>query len=308
MAIDSHVVALNWKNFDFSDSGVISMASALSPAYIRLGGTAADLMVFREKPKSRKKQNRQWLEAERRSSDNNRSCSCGYDFDSLMFGKGKKKKPRSKFTMSGADWDKLTSFSDSVGWKLLFDGNVLLRRNGKWDPSNMRSLLDYSLKKRKPPNIAFELGNEPNSLHHQLNFTLPGRKLGRDFASMRRLLDRYREYANATLVGPDVNHVDDRCFKKIHPKKRCKALRYLRDVVSTSKGSLDSLTWHQYYLDGHTAGLKEFLSTEPLDKFARVAEAFWRFVRTEMKVYGNPLWLGETGSAFGGGAKELSDR
>ena len=35
VALDSHIVAENWKNFDFNSKSVLSMAKALSPAYLR---------------------------------------------------------------------------------------------------------------------------------------------------------------------------------------------------------------------------------------------------------------------------------
>jgi hypothetical protein len=75
-----------------------------------------------------------------------------------------------------------------------------------WSSQNARKLLDFS-SRLGYGNLAFELGNEPNSLHHQLNFTLPGWWLGNDFKRLRRLLDSYPLYANSTLVGPDINKV-----------------------------------------------------------------------------------------------------
>ena len=41
-------MAEKWKNFDFDSKRVLKMAQALSPAYLRLGGTAADLLYFKE--------------------------------------------------------------------------------------------------------------------------------------------------------------------------------------------------------------------------------------------------------------------
>ena len=53
VAIDSHVVAERWKNFDFYSNRVLNMAKALAPSYLRLGGTAADLLTFKEKLSSK---------------------------------------------------------------------------------------------------------------------------------------------------------------------------------------------------------------------------------------------------------------
>ncbi len=79
-------------------------------------------------------------------------------------------------------------------------------------------------------------------------------------------------------------------------------------VSAAGHGTLDALTWHQYYLDGHTAGLKDFLSPVPLRQFQRALETVDDLVRNELGLKDVPVWLGETGSAFGGGAKGLSDR
>ena len=38
----------NWKKLDLNNERVINMAKALSPAFIRLGGTGADLATFNE--------------------------------------------------------------------------------------------------------------------------------------------------------------------------------------------------------------------------------------------------------------------
>ncbi len=297
MAIDSNVVAERWRNLDFSDPGVRSMASALAPAYVRLGGTAADLLIFDSGggggggPPT--------------SHDFEDSCGCDDDF------LGRKK--RVNFTMSSSDWDYIAGFSAAVGWKLLFDANVLLRTaKDKWDPDNLSSLLRYSSEKRRRfSDVAWELGNEPNSLHHQLNVTLSPTRLGRDFATLRHLLNSFPAYANSTMVGPDVNHLE-KCVDPQSGKRRrrkCKALRYLEKVVTSSGArTLDALTWHQYYLDGHSAKLADFLRPEPLEQFERTLRVVDGFVRKELKLGGVPLWLGETGSAFGGGAKGLSDR
>ena len=67
------------------------------------------------------------------------------------------------------------------------------------------------------------------------------------------MLKKFPLFENATLVGPDINGI-----RKCSPNHRkCKALTYLEKVISTSGGVLDAITWHQYYLDGHTAKLRQ---------------------------------------------------
>ena len=53
-------------NFDFHSRAVLSMAKALAPAYLRVGGTAADLLIFREKGSGRN--GKFWLERQHNSS------------------------------------------------------------------------------------------------------------------------------------------------------------------------------------------------------------------------------------------------
>ena len=55
VAIDSHLIAERWKDFDFSSKRVLNMARALAPAYLRIGGTAADLLTFRVNPLKKSK-------------------------------------------------------------------------------------------------------------------------------------------------------------------------------------------------------------------------------------------------------------
>ena len=69
---------------------------------------------------------------------------------------------------------------------------------------------------------------------------------------------------------------------------------------------MDALTWHHYYLNGHTATLQDFLDVQPLDYLPRMFLTVQQFLKK--KNISRPLWLGETSSAYGGGAHGLSDR
>ena len=69
---------------------------------------------------------------------------------------------------------------------------------------------------------------------------------------------------------------------------------------------LDALTWHHYYLNGHTATLQDFLDPQPLDNLPKMFKTVQRFLN-KRKIQKH-LWLGETSSAYGGGAHGLSDR
>ena len=59
-------------------------------------------------------------------------------------------------------------------------------------------------------------------------------------------------------------------------------------------------------MDGHTAKLQDFLSVQRLDYFSKMMKTIKRFL--DSNGISKPLWLGETSSAYGGGAHGLSDR
>lgn len=108
--------------------------------------------------------------------------------------------------MTGKDLERLYKFTEETGLTLLFDLNLLKRRGDGWDESNARELLEFA-SKRNMSNIAWELGNEPNSHHFKLKFTMEPYQLGKDFYSLRELLKEFPMYENNTVVGPDINGV-----------------------------------------------------------------------------------------------------
>ena len=96
-------------------------------------------------------------------------------------------------------------------------------------PRNARQLLKFN-SQFNFTEISWELGNEPNSLKHQLDFLLSGSQLGRDFKRLRKLLDKYENTGGNLLVGPDVNQLRAQEGRKVQ-----KALKYLGKVVKASQ-------------------------------------------------------------------------
>ena len=159
---------------------------------------------------------------------------------------------------------------------------------------------------------------------------------------MKKQLNAFPLYNNSLVVGPDINHVRD-CIKKwkktkfekklsiysskylisgankliktvnyklfgysVRKKHTCKAFKYLNNVVKYSRNSLNALTWHQYYLNGHTCTKKDFLNVTVLENLRSEIIELNKFLAK--KNINLPMWLGETSSAYGGGAPGLSDR
>ena len=61
------------------------------------------------------------------------------------------------FKTSGQQWDTLNEFAGRAGWQMMFDLNVLLRRDSVWDSRNARTLLNYTINKGYSINL--QLGN-----------------------------------------------------------------------------------------------------------------------------------------------------
>ncbi len=63
---------------------------------------------------------------------------------------------------------------------------------------------------------------------------------------------------------------------------------------------MEALTWHHYYLNGHIATLDDFLNPIHLDELPQSFQKIDDYLaKNSMK---KPMWLGETSSAYGGGA------
>ena len=170
VALGSKLIAQKWSTFDFSNRRLLNLAVGLTPSYLRLGGTSADLILFREKPIYEPSLLRHPNEIPEYDYD--------YADDYLAEEEEMYFKPHNNKTiiMTGIDWMLINEFSYRVGWNFLFDINVLLRTqddNDSWNSTNFQSLLDFSSKVRFA-NISWELGNEPNHLGTSLGHKLTG--------------------------------------------------------------------------------------------------------------------------------------
>ena len=143
----------NWKQLDLNNQRVINIAKALAPAFVRLGGTGADLATFNDSE----------------TQDSNVINKFRSPKDSLSKHKAREvngcedlnlklQKVRKNVTITKDDWMDLNVYAHKVNWTLLFDVNVILKRSdGCWDSSNYQKLLEFSSNLRYGP-IAWELG------------------------------------------------------------------------------------------------------------------------------------------------------
>ncbi|KAM8873355.1 heparanase [Synchiropus picturatus] len=275
-----------------SSRKVRTLARGLSPAFLRFGGTRQDFMEFTPAqraggagsavpgscedllpPAAEKALKSQW--ARQRLV--------------LMKEDLQRRYRRVHFTESTVEL--LHSFSNCSGFHLIFGLNALLRRrDNSWDASNARSLLRYCESRRL--RMSWELGNEPNSYEKKAGIRVDGRQLGLDFTRLRHLLWESQFYRDtACLYGPDVGQPRDH------------RVDLLTGFLQTGADAVDAVTWHHYYVNGRDTSLEDFLDPEVLDSLQwKIREVLQTASRAR-----KPVWLGETSSAYGGGAPGLSD-
>ena len=199
------------------------------------------------------------------------------------------------FNLTADAFDKLVQLAEDGDMRIIFDFNAFLREiNTQWDPKNAKKLLDYI--KLRGYKLDYQLGNEPNHYNKfgdKRNYS--AQQIGQDFLLLKKVIKSKKLKGKPLIIGPDVTR----------PKgKRVSA--WLNTFLAVAKKAIDVLAWHQYYIDGRTATVENFTDPNILDKFKEQAQEMnsIRFQNSFKK----PVWLTETASAWGGGAKGLSDR
>ncbi|XP_075059460.1 heparanase [Mixophyes fleayi] len=280
---------------------LITLTRGLAPAYLRFGGTKSDFLYFDPAEKAsveefifwnlptkqanlcddikistyvQQKLTSQWLALERAILKE-------------AFHEKYKNATITKHTI-----DLLYRFANCSNLHLIFGLNVLPRTaHDQWNSSNAKLLIDYCDSKKY--NMSWELGNEPNSFKKKSGLYIDGSQLGKDFISLRKVLSKYSSYKNSGLFGPDIGQ----------PKKQSQKM--LKRFLKAGGEVINSVTWHHYYVDGHTASKEDFMSPSILDSLASEIETVVNIVNEI--VPGKLVWLGETSSAYGGGSPGLSN-
>lgn len=286
IAIDSSLIRNGWLRRNLCSRKLIVLTKPLAPAYLRIGGTAADQLIFVPNEEVNEEDlslSKPFVAAKAEHVD---FCDYGYECNRNI---------SDTFNMTVADWLAMNNFVKETDLSLLFDLNVLLRHNNTWDSTNAKKLLTVSTE--YACNVSWQLGNEPNSFKHVFGVDISAKQLGKDFKELRQLLDDFPScYKNSTLVGPDVTRP-----KLLH----LPSASFMHQFLKAAKGSVNAATFHQYYVNGRTAKLSDFLNVSVLDQLEDEINIMRLAVRTVNRSL--PLWLTETSSAWGGGAKGLSD-
>eukprot|EP00105_Crassostrea_gigas_P019717 XP_011438298.1 PREDICTED: heparanase [Crassostrea gigas] len=286
VTLDTGLLRVRWDKLDFRSPKVLTLAKGLSPyskTYLRLGGTAADFCTFTLSINTSR--NAKELHPGRLSKD-----------DLLFHLKRNKHKNLTEFFMTGITWDKIHEFVQEAKLDLIFDLNVLKRtKDQKWNSTNAIELLKYT-QKRGYTMAGWELGNEPNSFHHlnsSLNVT--AESLGDDFFQLSQILNQFPKIKGSVLTGPSTTQLNKK-----------PTIKYFSDFMATEGGrEVTSPNFHQYYVNGRIATVDDFTNSEVLDSLQDELRTGNRIIEATGRK--RKLWLGETSSAYGGGADGLSD-
>ncbi|XP_018563738.1 heparanase-like isoform X2 [Anoplophora glabripennis] len=278
IGLDTSVIAEDFYNFNTTDVKLQKMVKYLQPAYLRIGGNLADKLVFNPNLKEVDKHVKRFY----------RGISHIYNFLDL--------RSLPNYVMTGTQWLELTKFAQQTNMEVLFDLNSLRRfDNGSWDYTNAESLIKFSNKHSLKLN--WELGNEPNSFRHKFNQEVNATQMAKDFAVLRHILRKYETYKNSLLVGPDTTR----------PRvKHQESKIYLQDFLQNAANVIDAITWHQYYINGRTAKAEDFLNPIVFDYLKKQIDTV-KNITKDLDIQNKPIWLGETSSAYGGGAPNLSN-
>ncbi|XP_065665997.1 heparanase [Hydra vulgaris] len=260
-SIDAIEVMRRFRCFPLRSAKINVLASGLSPAFLRIGGTPQDFLTFLVKANE--------------STDIKTSCT-------PKFENWRKLKP---FKLSSQYFEEIGVFAKENHLELIFGLNALKRySNMSWDNNNAVEIMKFM--KGKNLTTIWTLGNEPNRFKkYGTKVSISPRQLAADFLKLR-LISTHKIY------GPDISH------------PTCNSLKYLKNFLR-NKPLLDALTYHHYSMHQNLSTIEMFLNPFYLDKFHE--ENGWiRSLITSEKMNVD-LWLGETGSASGGGAQNLSD-
>ena len=124
VAIDSNVLRDHWSALNFSSERMLNLAKGLSPSYVRFGGTAEDFLYY---DRSNTRPN----------ADGAQKTVRVVEYLNFF-------KEEHNFTITSKDLDKIHLLAQDAGWHVLFGLNVLFRgRDGAWNPSNAKMIIDY---------------------------------------------------------------------------------------------------------------------------------------------------------------------
>ena len=253
--------------YDFDRERLRMLAGELSPAILRVGGTAADTVFYdlSETPVDEPPEPYELL-------------------------------------LTRGEWQGFAGFASDLGLDLFFTLNVgpgPRDESGDWVPDNSRELMEYA-SDRGDPVVVWELGNEINGFLLAHGSILSAEDYAGDLATARALVDELAP--DALLAGPSSAYwpeIGDMLgfYPAFMPHGG-----HLLDAVTWHYYPMQS---HRCPVASRPAGPEVMLDPANLDEAHLWSDEVEGLAAEHAP--GAPVWLGETGNAQCGGEPGVSD-
>ncbi|XP_068216755.1 inactive heparanase-2-like [Palaemon carinicauda] len=274
----------------------VTLAKALSPAILRVGGSSANFLTYEPSSKSGG------------GRPSNLDLKEGGDADYEGHANEWDENDFTNFTMTAEDFKYLKEFAKDSSLTILFDVNQFYRTpEDTWDSINALDIFNDA-----DESFKWQLGNEPNSYYYNYKYNYTGTMDAADYLSFKTELERYFE--EPEIVGPDVTNprfrnslYEDGDGEDYMDKEKVNGLqmKFLDEFLANLKMKLTAVSWHHYYLPGANVTVEDYTSVETLNMLT------WQIPQAvelrDKYCPDTPLWLTETSSSVGGGAKNFSD-
>jgi len=257
------------ERYDFSRPALRRLASALAPAYLRIGGTDADRTVYH------------------------------VDGDDANPGAPD---AGARWVLTGRRWDQVGEFARATDLKIMFTLNAgpsARAADGGWNPDNARSLIAYTRARGYPVDV-WELGNEINAFPLTHGRWLGADRYAGDLRRARGLLDELHDPGRLAGVGSAFWPVLGEGRPVLYD-----TLRAAGDVLDIVTWHYYPQQSHRCPLATRRAAAALTAAPERLADVERWAER----VETDAREHAPraAVWLGETASAQCGGEAGVSD-
>jgi heparanase 1 len=250
--------------FDFDRPQLDRLTAALSPLYLRIGGSEAD-KVFH-------------------ALDDDPAIPPGY-----------------QSVLTRSQWDRITAFCQRNDCRLVFTLNAgpgARQANGNWDPRNAEALFAHAA--QGPHVDVWELGNELNVFFfvHGLRDQVPVDQYCRDLDVLRRQIDRLSPGSQLAGQGSAFWPALGEPLSWFFGYSR-EMLRQAGDLLDLFTWHYYPQQSRRCVMGSRRAHPARLLDPSALDEAAHWATRIntWR----DMCAPGLPVWLGETGNANAAG-------
>jgi hypothetical protein len=207
VCIDGYgLMGRKWQTFSraLRSRSLVALTQALAPAYIRMGGTANDFVIFN-------------LSTAAEDPPPAGATCPGAGGDPSASPSHRVYRPAFPYAMSACQWGTVLSWVKSTGLQMLYGLNALSNRSrhgihvGAWDSTNALELVKWTDQHFPQVVAGWELGNEPEGWIRNFNMNISSEQHLADYRQLRKALPE------GFLVGPDygiqgcVHESSDRC-------------------------------------------------------------------------------------------------